>query len=316
MAPSAPLPRVLLGLPYHRAVEGPFFQSVASLLEDCQRETLRLQVAYAPNTAIHLARDSLVRYFLAGDWDFLVMIDSDQVFHSSVVRRLVAWGKPLVAPVIVARKGPPKPVAYAREGKSLQGDVYYEPLSEEVWAYLSQFTPERLRTASVCLPLTADRPPLMEGLPEAVVAGLGDPLLAVDAVGFGMVCLSREAAEAVDPGPDDRYFDWERGGEDLSFCRRLLAAGYEGFGVGPAKGKGRGIFVDRGALVGHLSEYARGAIDLGRYLYERFDPPPPPNGHAGDLAEHLAEDGARPTPGPWRDEVLPGAAGAPGPGVG
>jgi len=303
-------PKVLLGVAYHRSVEGPFFQSVATLLEVCQRDSLLLQVAYAPSTAIHLARDGLLRHFLRTECDYLVLVDSDQVFRPEVVRRLVGWRKPLVAPVIVARKGPPKPVAYAREGRSLTGDVYYDALSEEVWAYCSQFEPRRLGVPTGCLPLEPDHAPTMTDLPDPVRAGLRDPLLAVDAVGFGMVCLSRACAEAVDPGPDDRYFDWEHGGEDLSFCRRVLAAGYGGFdphGERPAP-RGPGIFVDRGCLVGHLADYARGAVDLGRYLVERSEPfpgEPPRAGDAGDLAARLAQDAPAPSPGPWRDEPLP-----------
>jgi hypothetical protein len=317
------LPRVLLGIPYHRGVEGPFFQSVVGLLEECHRSSLHLRVAYAPGTAIHLARDNLVRFFLTGPFDYLVMVDSDQVFSPRVVTRLVGWGLPLVAPVIVNRLGEPKPVAYVREGTSLTGDAVYAALSEEVWAYLSRYRPERLRAPTVVLPEAPDHAPTMEALPDPVRDGLATPLLAVDAVGGGMVCLSRACAEAIDPGPDDRYFDWEHGGEDLSFCRRVLAAGYAGFAPDyRATGERHGVFVDRGCVVGHLTSYARGAVDLGNYL--RFgrggadQPLQEREGGAGlaegllaegllaDLAEAVAEDGARATPGAWRDTVLPG----------
>jgi hypothetical protein len=314
-APEAALPRVLVGIPYHRSVEGPFLQSVVTLLEECHRLTLDLRVAYAPGTAIHLARDNLVRFFLAGSWDYLVMVDTDQVFSPEVVRRLVRWGKPLVAPVIVNRLGDPKPVAYAREGTSLTGDAVYAALAEEVWAYLSQYRPERLRAPTVTLPLGADGPPTMADLPDPVRAGLASPLLAVDAVGGGMTCLSRACAERLRPTEGGRYFGWEHGGEDLSFCRLVLEAGYAGFDPdwrhSPAEAEGRehGIFVDRGCVVGHLTAYARGAVDLGNFLrLGRGGADEPAQGGLGgveDVAERLAADGARPSRGPWDMEPLP-----------
>jgi hypothetical protein len=233
------------------------------------------------------------------------MVDTDQVFTPECVERLVRWRLPLVAPLIVTRLGDPKPVAFRREGVDLQGMVNYTPLSDEVWAYLSQFKPERLAIPAAVLPSVIDHPRAMHGVPPEVDAGLGHPLLAVDAVGGGMTCLSRDCAKRIDPGPDDRYFDWQTGGEDLSFCRRVLAAGYAGYDPDYERsGKGHGIFVDRGCLVGHLTEYARGAVDLGNWLKQRSQTPEP-WGAAQDLAEYAAQDGARPTNGPWETEPLP-----------
>src|SRR5262245_54286410 len=195
-----------------------------------------------------------MRHFLAqDDADYLVMVDTDQVFAPETVERLVAWRRPLVAPVIVNRLGDPKPVAFRREGLDLKGMVQYSALSREVWAYLTRFREERLQFPAVCLPMAPDRAP--QGRMEDVVRdGCRSPLLAVDAVGGGMTCLSKEAAQAVDPGPDERWFDWEKGGEDLSFCRRVLAAGYLGYHpsfLDDTDARHHGVFVDRGCLVGH-----------------------------------------------------------------
>jgi len=299
------LPTVVVGIPYHHTVPGAFLQAVGALMEESHRLTLTVRLAYSSSAAVHIAREGLLRHFLDSGCDYLVMVDSDQVFHHRCVERLVAWQKPLVAPLIVNRLGDPKPVAFHREGTDLRGMAQYTALVDECWAYLSQYDADRLNTPSGCLPLDADHPPEMRDVPADVRAGLGSPLLAVDAVGGGMVCVSRECARGVDPGPDDRYFDWEHGGEDLSFCRRVLASGYDGYHPDWRRGHGRyGVFVDRGCLVGHLAETARGAQDLGAWLKGRglamesaWD--------LGDLAEQAAEDGARPTAGPWREERLP-----------
>lgn len=304
---------MVVGVPYHHVLPAPFVQSVVGLLEHSHRVALDVRVAWARSPAIHLSRENLLRHFLRGDADFLVMVDTDQVFTPECVERLVRWDVPLVAPVIVNRLGDPKPVAFRREGVDLQGLVQYSALTDEVWAYLSRYDPARLACPAAVLP-QPDRGPSMAGVPEEVLTGLDTPLLAVDAVGGGMTCLSRECAERIDSGPHDRYFDWETGGEDLSFCRRVLAAGYAGFDPDWASStRPHGIFVDRGCLVGHLTEYARGAVDLGNWLKQRSAAPAPwaaaqglvAEGALEALAEGLAADGARADRGPWETERLP-----------
>jgi hypothetical protein len=269
---------VLVGVPYVGQVAGAFYQSVVGLLQEHHRKTLDLDVVAVPNAAVHLARDMLVRHFLRGGHDYLVMIDSDQVFHPDCVPRLVSWAVPYVSAMIVTRVGKPVPVAYAYErfedGPD-GGKHYYAPLSEEVWAYLSQYDPAdwRLPGATGVLSRNPPHEPRMGDIPDEVRRGLDTALLACDGVGTGMVCLSQECAQRLDPGPGDRYFDWEHGGEDLSFSRRILKAGYTGFDPAFLDGhytagerREPGIFMDRGCLVGHLTYYARGPVDLEHYL--------------------------------------------------
>lgn len=321
MARSAsPLPTVVVGVPYHRGLPAPFVQSLVGLLEQRHRVAVEVRVAYAQAPAVHIARENLLKHFLAQpDADYLVMVDDDQVFVPETVERLVAWRKPMVAPLIVNRLGDPKPVAFRREGTDVHGMVQYRALGDECWAYLAQFRPERLAVPAGVLPQTPDGATASRDVPDAIRQGLVTPLLAVDAVGGGMFCLSREAALRVEPGPDGRYFDWAHGGEDLAFCRRVLESGYGGFNPEGAPGLrglyGPGIFVDRGCLVGHLTEYARGAVDMGNWLASRAPINDVWNGGGpgvGDLAEALASDGARPSTGPWETEPLPDAVEAAG----
>lgn len=302
MANGKVLPRVLVGVPYVGQVAGPFYQSMVALFQEHHRRTLDLDAVAVPDSAVHLARDALVKHFLRSGRDYLVMVDADQVFHPNCVPRLVGWGKPYVAALIITRRGPPTPVAFAHERfrETPEGPQHlYSPLSEEVWAYLSRYAPERLRNpgGTACLPPMPDHVPTMEAIPNSVQSGLRSPLLAVDGVGTGMVCLSRECAERIDPGPANRYFDWEAGGEDLSFSRRVLKAGYAGFHPDwTASSREHGVFVDRGCLVGHLAYYARSVVDLAQYLrHGRFDGalPDAPTGTAADLAAEIEAEEAR-----------------------
>lgn len=301
-------PRVLLGTPYAKDFPGPFVASLAAVLERNGRDYVA-ETALVPNTALHAARTTLVKEALRRGADYLIMVDSDQCFAPETVARLVRWCVPVVAPVIVARQGDPVPVAYVEEGADLQGDVHYSNMAEEVWAYLSQFSVDRLQAPWAVLPLLPDQPSRVEDMPEPVRLSLQSPLLACDATGTGMVCVRRDVLERIRPDERGFYFDWAHGGEDLSFFRRIKAAGYRGFHAGPPPDD-EGIYMDRGCVVGHLTYYARGALDLAGWLLQRAReaPPDPARSEAGLLAafaEEMAADGARPTPGPWQDEPLP-----------
>lgn len=291
-------PRVLLGVPYAGDIPGPFFQCVTALLQQHQRASLTIEVATVPGAAVHLARNALLKFFLQGTAEYLVMVDCDQVFHPDTVGRLVGWQQPYVSAMIVSRLGPAIPVAYIHEREIDTGGVRehrYSPASEEIWAYLSQFRRDRLRSpaGATLLPAEPDHPPEMGTIPGPVVEGLDHPLLAVDAVGTGMVCLSRECARKLEPNAEGHWFDWRGGGEDLAFSRRVLAAGYAGFH--PAwrtSDETHGVFVDRGCLVGHLSYYSRGAVDLHNYLSKgRFEAVPgETDNRVADLAAEIEEE--------------------------
>jgi hypothetical protein len=306
------VPRVLLGTPYAKDFPGPFVASLAAVLEHNGRD-YQVEVCLVPNTAVHAARTMLVKEALRRGADYLLMVDSDQCFAPEVVARLLRWRVPAVAPVIVARQGDPIPVAYAEEGRDLAGDVHYAHLADEVWAYLSQYFPARLRAHWAVLPLLPDHAPEQEDIPDAVRAGLQSPLLACDAVGTGMVLLRRDVLERVRPDAKGHYFDWANGGEDLSFFRRVREAGYRGFWIGHPPDD-EGIYCDRGCVVGHLTYYARGAMDLAGWLLHRSQEPDLDGSRAeagllAAFAEEMAVDGARPTPGPWQSEPLPQTAG-------
>jgi len=309
-APSAALaaaphkrPRIVLAMAYEREPTGPAFQSFVQTMQNSGYHEI---VPYlVGSTVIHLARNEMVN-FVRNDptLDGLVMVDSDQVWGPRVVERLHRWGVPCVAPVIVQRNGPAIPVAYRHLGLDDTKHHRYAPLSFEIGAYMSQFRDERFDGPTCILPAEPDHPPQMLDLPPNVREGLRSPLLEVDAVGTGMVYLDGAALRALEPNPETGlFFDFQHGGEDFAFMRRLKAAGFP-------------VMVDRGCYVGHLVNYSRGPDDLMQELLrqeqerreeEAKQAALPP---ATQLAETLK---ARTTPAvrpPWADMRLPAAVGA------
>lgn len=257
--PSAEPIGVLLAMPAPFAVLVPFFESVLKMMLDPE---LKIYPYTPPGTVIHLARDDAIK--LARRMEevkYLCFLDTDQVVDRLVLRRLVHWceGNPdvhVVAPIIVQRNGDPIPVVY-RELGVVDGTYRYEEQGDLVAAYLSQFEESWYTSApSGCLPLTPQRPSPID-LPPDVQAGLTRPLLPVDAVGTGMVLISREALLKMEPDPETGLFcSFSKGGEDFELSRRLRAAGYQ-------------PYADRGCWVGHVTNYARGVADMVEFLVAR-----------------------------------------------
>lgn len=296
-------PHILLAMPSPGFVPVQFLQSVCNIFADAE---LQFTPYLPPGTVIHLARDDALKLMRqeGNPFTHLCFLDTDQVVSSLTLRRLVRWTQTrpvhVVAPTIVQRNGEPFPVCYMLVGQSADGMYRYQEQSAAVAAYLSQFRGEWLtRSPSPVLPLQPEFPADMAGIPEAIRTGLHDPLMPVDAVGTGMVLLTKEACLALEP--DERtglLCDFANGGEDFSLMRKLLAAGYQ-------------PYVDRGCHVGHLTAHSRGPADMWEWHMGRCEeeqrkeeeekklPPVLP-----DLLNELA---AR-KPQPWDSVVLPEVA--------
>lgn len=261
---GAKLTRIMLGVPCDRVLFQPFVQSLCYAF--MPRE-LEVSFAFPQSHFLHMARSELIRAALEDkEVDFLVMVDSDQIFGLHTIPRLLSWNAPVVAPVIVQRNGNPTPVCYREVGKDDQGWYRYEPQTDAVAAYVSQFRVEDWEGgATANLPLVPYRETAVKGLPEHVLQGLGHPLMPVDAVGCGMVVIRRDVLESLTPDEKGFYMNSNEGGEDFSLCRNIRAAGWGGMNEGP---RGWGLFYDRGSFVGHLNYQSRGMHDLVNWREE------------------------------------------------
>lgn len=289
---------VLLAMPCPFAVLKPFFDCVLRMMLDPELAIY----PYTPSgTVIHLARhDAIEMARKMEEIKYLCFLDTDQLVDRLVLRRLVRWCEArsnvhVVAPIIVQRSGDPVPVAYKELG--IAGGTYrYQHQGDWVAAYLSQFPDEWYTGApSGCLPLKPMRRVRIEDLPPGGEAQLEDPLMKVDAVGAGMVLISREACQALEPDPiTGLYCSFQQGGEDFEISRRLRKAGYS-------------IWADRGCWVGHMTTYSRGVSDLVEWQIsqalakEQEDSLPKV---VPDLLNDVQESARKPSP--WEQIVLPG----------
>lgn len=175
--------------------------------------------------AVDVARNRLVREFLKGTDDWLLMVDADAILHPKTLARLLSWERPLVSVLAFARYGPMFPTVYRGQPEDPEKRGFVIQL-EETRAWL-QAHPE----------LITSEPTVLEPRPE-------DALVEVDRTGCHCVLAHRdvfEAIQAYDPGP---WFkareDYENGAaEDFYFFARAQAAGFA-----PC--------VDRSCMAGHV----------------------------------------------------------------
>lgn len=169
--------------------------------------------------ATDVARNTLVRKFLATDCGWLLMIDSDAQFAPGTLLRLLSWEKPVVSALAFSRYGPLLPTVYRDRNPERPGS--WRIRVEAVDAWLERY-PEMVRSAAH----------ILEPRPD-------DALEPVDRTGCHCLLVRRDVLEAI-PAP------WFVGDpaeghnkEDLYFCEQVQAAGFP-------------IYVDKSCMTGHL----------------------------------------------------------------
>lgn len=167
---------------------------------------------------VDIARNDLVRAFLASDKDHLLMVDSDAVLHPLTVERLLSWDKPVVAALAFMRKGPMMPTVYrgAREGYP----GAFQTRTAEVHEFIQRYPA-----------LLSSKPVVLEPRPD-------DALYDAERTGCHCVLIQRQVLEAIQPPWFVR--DPETNAkEDFYFYEQVIAAGFQ-------------VFVDFSCIAAHL----------------------------------------------------------------
>jgi hypothetical protein len=165
------------------------------------------------------ARNSLAQQCLDGDFTHLWFMDDDHSFPPDLLLRLLAWDKPLVTPICLSRVFPFAPVSYVPAPPELahHGDVVPIDLAG--------------------CPGT--------GLVELESGGAAGMLIAREVLeatremSFDYDEAARSEQEMWTPHPD-RWFEYGDQSEDIVFCNKAKAAGYE-------------IYADLEARLGHIT---------------------------------------------------------------
>jgi hypothetical protein len=232
---------VAVGYLYGEHVAAGFANSLAAMLWTQGKWGKRSRVAdvHAEPSGVNIAagRNELVRWFLAGDCDWLLMVDADMVFKPDLPDALLANASAVpgerFAPIVGALcfgvdDGRLFPTVYdftEREGGGIQAVRYHD-------------------------------------FPR-------DSMFQVGATGAAALLVHRTVFEAVAERKFNEAFPWfqetaldggERCGEDVTFCLRAAACGFP-------------VFIDTGTAVGHQKAQV---LTLDLFDAQRPAAPPAP----------------------------------------
>lgn len=220
------------------AVGPPTWPFVESLyrLEPPAGETMRL--LRAGPLAVDVARNELVKAFLATSDSALLLVDADAVLHPTTLQRLWSWDKQIVAALAFQRHGPCPPT------------VMRGWLEDQItWRNGMPF-PRGIRTEmDEVRQWLRDHPGLLSSGPVVLEPRPDDALIPIDASGCHCLLIRREVLKGMAPpwfvgGPELAHQ-----GEDFFFFWRAAQFGFNGF-------------VDLSCMAGHCyGERSLAALD-------------------------------------------------------
>ena len=98
--------RLLIAVPSTDYMHADFVNSLLKLTEHLQREGIHYHVEIRAGTLVYLARNSLSCKAINEDFTHILFIDSDMVFHETVVEDLLFCGKDFVCGAFQSRRPP------------------------------------------------------------------------------------------------------------------------------------------------------------------------------------------------------------------
>ena len=96
--------RLLIAVPCHDDVKADFMKSLVKMTNHLQREGIAYHVEIIVGTLVYLARNRLACKCINEGFTHLLFLDSDMVFHETLVEDLTDWGKDFVCGAFVSRR--------------------------------------------------------------------------------------------------------------------------------------------------------------------------------------------------------------------
>lgn len=184
--------RILVAVPCRDQIDVETVKCLQKLEKDMALRTdMEVDVEYTVGTIIHDMRHTMAERAIKNDYDYVLWVDSDMTFDSTVLLDLLAHDKDIVTAVCFMRRAPYEPCIYSkmRLGMSLDED--------EIEKYL-------------------DYPK--------------DKLFEVEACGFAMVLMKIGVLKHLLDTSGHIFFPLKSTnralGEDLSFCIRARRQGF------------------------------------------------------------------------------------------
>jgi len=101
--------KILLGMPCVREIPT---KTVISLLQTVDKASVHPMIV--EGSLIYDARDAIARYAVDNDYDYVLYVDSDMIFSSEDLKKLVSHDADIVSGLYVTRRGENKNVCYKK----------------------------------------------------------------------------------------------------------------------------------------------------------------------------------------------------------
>ena len=177
--------RILLGMPCIKSVPT---KTVISLLQTVQKGVVDPMIV--EGSLIYDARDAIAQYAVKNDYDYILYADSDMVFCSDDLKRLVAHDTDICSGLYVTRRGEDKNVCYSKV------------ITRRRFPY---------------------RPP--ELVHDTQRSGYSE----IAACGFGFCLIKCETMKSMSKKYKSLFEPFKGVGEDIAFCLRARKCGYKIF---------------------------------------------------------------------------------------
>lgn len=175
--------KILIAVPCMDELDKFFVQSLVKIKHTCD-----IDIELSESSDVEESRNNLVKVAMRGDYDYIVWFDSDMVFESDILDKLMAAvrGKDFVCAHYYSRRPPFNPVVFSKLRLGLPGEIEAERF---------------------------------ESIPKGIFE--------IEGCGFGCVIMTSQLLRDVcerHPLPFNKIGGF---GEDLSFCLKARAIGYK-----------------------------------------------------------------------------------------
>lgn len=177
--------KILLGMPCMQTIP---YKTVASLLSTAERG--KVEPLFISGSLVYDSRDEIARFAVDNDYDYVLYVDSDMVFSSDDLNRLLSHDENICSGLYVTRHGENKNVCY----------------SKVITRRRFPFRSPRL-------------------IHDTMIAGYGT----VEAVGFGFCLIKTSVLKSMFKRYKSLFEPFKGVGEDIAFCLRARQCGYKIF---------------------------------------------------------------------------------------
>ena len=177
--------KVLLGMPCMRTIP---FKTVVSLLRTAKKGAV--EPFMVEGSLVYDSRDSIAKFAVENDFDYVLYVDSDMVFGSEDLNRLLSHNTDICSGLYVTRDGESRNVSYS-----------------EV--------------------ITRRRFPRRDSklITDLATSGYGE----ISACGFGFCLIRTSVLKSMYKRYKSLFEPFKGVGEDIAFCERAKKCGYKIF---------------------------------------------------------------------------------------